>query len=219
MRSTAMRSSRPSLPRGHQSGSSRGPNTLPGYDKAGEGRYEYDPAKAKQLLEEAGFASGVDGGEMLVAQTGAMEQMAQSIQTNLAAVGIRIKLRGMDTFSLSTNWPKSNANAMLQYMSIPSIDPMTSMQRLFLNPHWMVGGPDATVQKLTHGLDDSDASPDQIAAQVTRTVNYATDMEYCAQLLQGVGGLMSSSKVQNLDHLPTLESGVADLRNVYMTTK
>ena len=62
-----------------------------GCDQAAAVHYEYDPAKAKQLLAEAGFPNGVDT-EFV---TGLLPQWATAMQNYLAAVGIRARLTVM----------------------------------------------------------------------------------------------------------------------------
>jgi peptide/nickel transport system substrate-binding protein len=56
--------------------------------------YAYDPGKAKQLLKEAGFPNGFDAGECAVdsVYTGVVEALVN----DLAAVGIRAKVRPME---------------------------------------------------------------------------------------------------------------------------
>jgi peptide/nickel transport system substrate-binding protein len=60
--------------------------------------YPYNPAKAKQLLAEAGFANGVDVGTILTYgdATSPNAKMAQVIQADLAGVGIRAQVSVME---------------------------------------------------------------------------------------------------------------------------
>ena len=66
------------------------PPTLEGADGA-RAPYAYDPAAAKKLLAAAGYAKGFDI-ELWVPQDPAFARVAESIQSYLAAVGVRAKL-------------------------------------------------------------------------------------------------------------------------------
>lgn len=67
------------------------PPEMPGYDKNYKG-FAYDPAGAKKLLAEAGLAKGFDT-ELWVMNVDPNPRIAQSIQQDLAAVGIRAAIK------------------------------------------------------------------------------------------------------------------------------
>ncbi|WP_242041248.1 ABC transporter substrate-binding protein [Leptolyngbya sp. FACHB-261] len=67
------------------------PPIMPGYDPAYKG-YEYNPQKAKALLAEAGFANGFST-QLFANNTDPNPRIAQAIQQDLAAVGIKAELK------------------------------------------------------------------------------------------------------------------------------
>jgi peptide/nickel transport system substrate-binding protein len=64
--------------------------------------YPYDPAKAKQLLAEAGYANGFDAGELQ--QIPPYFSMGEAIIGYLGAVGIKLKLRPMERAAFFSAW-------------------------------------------------------------------------------------------------------------------
>ena len=67
------------------------PPSMPGYAKDYQG-YAYDPAKAKELLQAAGVGDGFET-ELYATNTDPNPRIAQAIQQDLAAVGIKAELR------------------------------------------------------------------------------------------------------------------------------
>ena len=66
---------------------------MPGYAEDYQG-YAYDVEDAKKLLAEAGFADGFDT-ELFVMNTDPQPRIAQSIQQDLAKVGIRAQIKSL----------------------------------------------------------------------------------------------------------------------------
>ena len=64
--------------------------------------YAYDPAKAKQLLSEAGYPNGFDGGDFYPYPP--YFSAGETIVGYLGAVGIRMKLRTMERAAFQTAW-------------------------------------------------------------------------------------------------------------------
>jgi peptide/nickel transport system substrate-binding protein/oligopeptide transport system substrate-binding protein len=67
------------------------PPSMPGYDKDYKG-YPYDPAKAKELLAQAGYPDGFST-ELYAMNTDPNPRIAQAIQQDLAAVGIKASIQ------------------------------------------------------------------------------------------------------------------------------
>ena len=70
------------------------PPGMPGFDKDYKG-YAYDVDKAKALMKEAGYGDGVDT-ELYVYNTDPNPRIAQAIQQDLAAIGIRAAIKSLD---------------------------------------------------------------------------------------------------------------------------
>jgi peptide/nickel transport system substrate-binding protein/oligopeptide transport system substrate-binding protein len=70
------------------------PPGMPGYDASYKG-YPFDPVKAKALLKEAELAGGFST-ELYVNNTDPNPRIAQAIQQDLAAVGIKAAIKSLD---------------------------------------------------------------------------------------------------------------------------
>ncbi|MBF6621126.1 MAG: hypothetical protein ITG02_12965 [Patulibacter sp.] len=67
------------------------PEGTPGHDPELDGFYEYDPAKAKQLLEEAGYGNGFKMSMMAFGQ-GPSARSAEVLKSDLAKVGVDVSI-------------------------------------------------------------------------------------------------------------------------------
>ncbi|SNQ51151.1 putative dipeptide ABC transporter, membrane component [Frankia canadensis] len=68
------------------------------YDPASANLYPYDPAKAKQLLAEAGYQPGQIKLDLVIASSAAYSSTAEIVQSQLKAVGIDL------TIKIDKNW-------------------------------------------------------------------------------------------------------------------
>jgi ABC-type transport system substrate-binding protein len=93
----------------------RGAGSLPpgiaGYDST-RAPYSYDPAEAKRLLKEAGYPNGF-AVKLWRTQRAELARLAQSIQQNLAEVGIRAEIVERDASSAREAVRKGQADLFL----------------------------------------------------------------------------------------------------------
>ena len=69
------------------------PPSMPGYTKDYKG-YAYDPEKARQMLADAGFPDGFET-ELYAMNTDPNPRIAQAIQQDLAAIGIKASIKSL----------------------------------------------------------------------------------------------------------------------------
>jgi peptide/nickel transport system substrate-binding protein len=74
--------------------------------------YAYDPAKAKQLLAEAGHPSGFDAGEFFCDQSFA--NVGEAVSSYLKAVGIRTRLRPLERAAFFGQYREKKLRPILQ---------------------------------------------------------------------------------------------------------
>ena len=64
--------------------------------------HPYDPKRAKQLLAEAGYPNGFEGGD--ISPNPPYFTLGEAVASNLAAVGIRVRMRTMERATWLTAW-------------------------------------------------------------------------------------------------------------------
>jgi peptide/nickel transport system substrate-binding protein len=72
----------------------------------------YDPAKAKQLLAEAGHPNGFDAGGLYCDSS--YSNVAETVLNNLAEVGIRISLRPIERAGFLKEWADKKLKNVIQ---------------------------------------------------------------------------------------------------------
>jgi peptide/nickel transport system substrate-binding protein len=78
--------------------------------------YTYDPARARQLLKEAGYPKGFDGGE-LIADKVYGPRLGEPVVEHLQAVGIRVKVRLLDHVPFFKKQAERKLNSLVQIQS------------------------------------------------------------------------------------------------------
>lgn len=75
-------------------------------------KFEYNPEKAKEYLAKAGYPDGVDIGEIQYTTANYFPKIAQAVQSQLAAVGIKCEIVGGQTSDLVVGWRAGEFNVM-----------------------------------------------------------------------------------------------------------
>jgi peptide/nickel transport system substrate-binding protein len=100
-------------------------------------RYPFDPARARTLLDEAGWRIGGDGIRQragtrlaftLITQAGyaIRENVAQAIERQLRDVGVDVKVELHDGTAISAIWFEGRFDAMLHWWQMPSDPELTT---------------------------------------------------------------------------------------------
>jgi peptide/nickel transport system substrate-binding protein len=74
--------------------------------------YAYDPAKAKQLLADAGYPSGLDGGDYYC--DGSYANVAETVVNYLQRVGIRMRLRPLERAAFFKGYAEKKYKNIIQ---------------------------------------------------------------------------------------------------------
>jgi peptide/nickel transport system substrate-binding protein len=138
------------------------PPGLPGYSSAASAMYSYDPAKARQLLAEAGYPHGFT---LPILNSPEADTLAQAIAGYLQAVGVRAEIEDHTTDYLSQAYSGTWGAVMFAWTPIP---PAQGMEEL-LSPTGL-GNFDHSVDP---GIDGLLAATQQVtgAAQAQALTN------------------------------------------------
>jgi peptide/nickel transport system substrate-binding protein len=90
----------------------------------------HDPARAKQLLAEAGYPSGFDAGDLTPFPP--FFSLAEAIGTQLQAVGIRTRMRTMERAAFLTAWREKKIKGVIMGLGAPAGNAATRIEAYVL---------------------------------------------------------------------------------------
>lgn len=92
--------------------------------------FSYDPARAKELLKEAGIEEGIDAEIQVVA--GSRIDVVEAVVAQLEEVGVRLEIVATELAEFNQDWPNDRAPALRYATWRPMYDPFTFL-RLVIN--------------------------------------------------------------------------------------
>ncbi len=92
--------------------------------------FPYDPARAQELLAEAGIKDGIDAEIQVVA--GSRIDVVEAVVAQLAEVGVRLNIVATELAGFNQDWPNDQAPALRYATWRPMYDPFTFL-RLVVN--------------------------------------------------------------------------------------
>jgi len=173
-------------------------------------KYDFDPAKAEALLDEAGFPRGADGVRFKLfidptAPAGPPKQTAEYISQALAKVGISVELRSQDfaTF-VKRVYTDRDFDIAIEGMS-NLYDPTVGIQRLYWSKNFKPGVP------FSNGAHYSNPETDRLleaaAVEVDPKKRYDLFVQFQRQVVEDLPALdivtpaaftISDKRVQNI---------------------
>lgn len=176
-------------------------------DKAGE-PFSLDPAKAKQLITEAGYPDGFET-HMILSANGVSPAVAQSIAANAAKIGIKIDLEQMADANLFTRGRARNFQIQLvgwgtgypdadAMISRHAVDPDSRPEaKLAQYPVWRTGWEDAGVNKTAEEAR-MEPDPAKRIALYHQLQDYMMQNGPMAYIYQGIRSLGVRDEVKGL---------------------
>jgi peptide/nickel transport system substrate-binding protein len=108
--------------------------------------HAYDPAKAKQLLAEAGYPSGFDAGDLHPYPP--YFSMGETVANYLSAVGIRTKVRTMERAAFQSAWINKKLHGICVCVQAPYGNAATRLAELVTSEGTFARGADPDVDAL-----------------------------------------------------------------------
>ena len=104
--------------------------------------HPYDPPRAKRLLADAGYPNGFDGGDLTPLPP--FITMGEGVATNLAAVGIRTRVRGMERATFMEAWRSKKLSGVIVTVSAAPGNAPARLEQFVLStaPYASGGYPD-----------------------------------------------------------------------------
>jgi peptide/nickel transport system substrate-binding protein len=164
----------------------------------------YDPAKAKQLLAEAGFPKGIDAGEFV--PTPPFTTVAEAALNDLSAVGVRLKMRTMERAAFLSAWKDKKLRGLF-LVAVGNSGNAASRVEAFIyskGSHAYGGYPDIDDLFQQQGRERDPVKREALLHQIQQLtidrVMFAPVMDY--RTLRGVGPRLAEHALDSMPLVP-----------------
>jgi peptide/nickel transport system substrate-binding protein len=133
--------------------------------------HPYDPKRAKQLLVEAGYPNGFDGGDLT--PNPPYFSMAEAVANNLGAVGIRVRVRSLERASFLASWRDKKLRGVILGASGASGNAATRIESLATRNGFYAYGVLPEVEDLfvRQGREQDRKKREELLHQIQRTLH------------------------------------------------
>lgn len=177
-----------------------------GYTLEGVPLYEYNPAKAKELLREAGYPNGFEF-EIFISEATSYLPFAQIVQEHWRQVGVTMKLNVVDHATYHDRI-RANLNGVIFYNAtrLPIADIWLSQ---FYHSNAIVGKPTA-ITNFSH-LGDVEATIDELIDDARFEMDTAKQLEMYAEaqriIMNTVAGMPYAQRFSTVARQPYVDIG------------
>lgn len=180
--------------------------------------YEYplaaDEDEAKRLIDEAG---GVAFPLSYTAKSN-VELPAQIVADQLTKAGIDVALNPQPNTTINADWQEGKSPALIINTLDPGVDPGLGVAKYLLGPYHVAAGPEREqVEKLAAEALSAQLSEDDRAALYGHIWEIALEQAWFIPICSLSELPISTSKVEGIDNVPWLNTGIGDLRHLAKT--
>lgn len=195
------------------------PEVYPGHLTTPPITYTHDPARARQLLAEAGLPNGFEMRMLVGSGTQPFEQVATALQAQLAEVGIRLQIVSQAAPAIYTSWAGGEYDGYLIVSTTAPTAPLT-LAATFQAPRAYPGPRPAEFDAAMSRATDPASTPEQVAQAVTEASTVATTQAMNLYLCGRHTLVAATDRVVGADTMGvSYYAGIVDLRNVGLGTK